>query len=232
MIGADARRMVERIVQVFETGSASDSGYGVAAVLRDGAGISYGRHQCTDRAGSLDHVVMLYLDLGGELLDGDVLRMLQRDESTQWDPGNLTRDQRDILDRLEQAGADPIMREAQDRVFDVHYWQPAARQALDLRLAHPLSWLVIYDSTIHSGPHGVARIRPRFPALPPSRGGDERVWVKQYVAARRLWLATHRLEAVRRTVYRMDVIEHLIDHDHWRLLSPVSLPRPFAGVTL
>ena len=224
--------MIGRIVQVLETGTAGESSYSTVAVLQDGAGISYGRHQCTDRAGSLDAVVMLYLDLGGSMLGTDVLQALRDDESTRWDPDALTVSQRHIMEQLRTAGSDPIMRRAQDRVFDRHYWRPAHRQSIDMELVLPLSWLVVYDSTIQSGTRGVARIRPRFPALPPSRGGDEQTWTRQYVTARRRWLASHPNREVQKSVYRMDIMQYLVDSDNWQLSPPIPLPRPFLGITL
>ena len=51
----DARR-IKSIVSVFETGKAEGDPAAVV-VLPDGAGISYGLHQATDRAGSLDEIV-------------------------------------------------------------------------------------------------------------------------------------------------------------------------------
>jgi chitosanase len=217
----------KKIVNVFETGRAAGD-YGMAVLLHDGAGISYGRSQATDKGGNLDRIVYRYLDLGGSL--GDQLRphlnRLDTNETAKVDPDNPPGWAKDLMELLREAGEDPKMRQAQDEVFDEQYWVPAANQAVAMQLVEPLSWAVVYDSTIHSGPNGVSRIRPLFPEMPPSRGGDERAWTRAYVAARYAWLAGHSRLAVRNTVYRMQAFQSLMDAGKWSLALPVHIPRP------
>ena len=52
----DAERIIKMIVNTFETGE-PEGNYGLAVLLQDGAGISYGRSQATDRGGNLDAIV-------------------------------------------------------------------------------------------------------------------------------------------------------------------------------
>jgi chitosanase len=227
-ISADAERIIKMIINTFETGR-PEGDYGAAALLHDNAGISYGRPQATDRGGNLDAIVYRYLDLGGGEY-GDKLRpyldRLETDDTARVDPDRPPQWVKDLMKLLSAAGEDPVMRQAQDQVFDEAYWVPAAQQAQAMGLELPLSWAVVYDSTIHSGPNDVPRIRRLFPEVPPSRGGDEKAWTRAYIAARYAWLASHPRHAVRLTVYRMRSLQALADADHWRLEPPVRLLKP------
>ena len=63
----EQRHAIDCVVAIFETGKVpSAKSYGTCSILNDGAGISYGKHQCTDKAGSLDLVCKKYIELGGQ----------------------------------------------------------------------------------------------------------------------------------------------------------------------
>jgi chitosanase len=118
---------------------------------------------------------------------------------------------------LSDAGRnDPKMREVQDEFFDKKYFQPAIAWATANGFTLPLSALVIYDSFIHSG--GILWfLRKRFLETPPANGGNEKKWIKQYVATRQHWLATHSNTALHPTVYRTGCFIREIDKDDWFL---------------
>ena len=88
-------------------------------------------------------------------------------------------------------------------------------------LTKALSLLVVYDTCIHSGPGGVTNIRNRFAAKSPANGGDEATWVKEYINARRAWLAANPNVLVQKTVYRMDALKALVDAGAWDLKTPL-----------
>ena len=223
------RRVSEAIVSVFETGRPNGDPSAVV-VLEDGAGISYGVHQGTDKSGALDAIVSRYIAEGGALAVELSAYLPHLVENRSITAGARAEWVRDLMDVLRRAGADPIMRQAQDDVFEEGYWLPAVRIAKRLGLVEPLSMAVIYDTTIHSGPAGVDRIRPRFRALPPSRGGAERAWTRAYVIARRDWLNAHPTPAVRRTVYRMAAFLAWIADGRWDLATPLVVPHPRAVI--
>lgn len=231
-ISLEHKRVIQSILSVFETGKV-DGDYGAAIVLQDGAGISYGKHQSTDRSDSLDAIVYRYADLGGRY-SGDLARylpQLEEDATALVDPENLPVWVRELMGLLTEAGrSDVLMQKAQDQIFDELYWSPAVDQAMAMKLVLPLSWLVVYDSTIHSGVHGVATIRRRFPQVPPSRGGDEKEWVKAYLNARRSWLAGSSKAAVQATVYRIDSMLQLVQENNWDLQTPLTLRKPHVTV--
>lgn len=213
------------VVSVFETGRARGD-YGAATVLNDGAGISAGRFMATDRADSLDAILQRYLDLGGGT-HGDALRPyldeLERDESVLAVPSEPPTWVRNFIALWKQAGADPIMRRAQDEVFDEQYWRPAATQAEAMGLRFPLSWCAVWDTVIQSGAGGVARIRRMFAQRPPIQGGDEKAWTVAYVVARRKWLAAFPNAVVQKTTYRPDALLALVQAGNWSLTPPFKV---------
>lgn len=232
---------IDRMLAVVETGKLpTPDAYGTATVLADGAGISYGLHQGTDRGGTLDAIVMRYLDLGGAFAEQfrAYLPRLAANETAALDPKALPRWCSDLMELLGRAARqDALMRRAQDEVFRERYALPAESQAASMGLSFPLSIAVVYDTCVQSGSDGVARIRSRFPEVPPARGGDERAWTAAYVRARRAWLAGYSSgnaghdEAVHRSVYRMDWFQAVIAAGNWRLCAPfkwgsVTIPDP------
>lgn len=222
------RAVIDAMLAVIETGHLpSAASYGTATVLRDGAGISYGKHQSTDGSDTLDAVVLRYIDQGGALA-GELrpyLPQLRANATTRIDPG--TPWVRELLAILGRAGADPVMQRAQDQVFDELYWHPMARQAEAMGLQHALSWAVLYDTAVQSGPAGIGRMRRLFDEVPPVRGGDERAWTTAYARARRGWLAGFvgrddgHTAAVRRSVYRVDALLEMVRAGNWELRTPL-----------
>ncbi len=230
-IDPDELATIAACITVNETGRLpSPEARGTATVLTDGAGISYGPKQVTDRADSLDAVVRRYADYGGRLGDRleAYLPRLDADATAGLDPRNLPAWALDLLDALHEAGSDPVMARAQDEVFAEQYLSPALARAEAMGLRLPLSRLALCDTAVHSGPSRIDSLRRAFPERPPVRGGEERVWTSAFLRARRAWLAgfVGRDDAhtalVRRTVYRVDWILGLVARDAW------DLRRPFA----
>ena len=190
---ASSQNTIYSVLSVIETGKLEPD-YGSAHVLADGAGITFGKHQSTDRSDSLDAILWRYIDKGGSLSVELALYMpwLKENGTAGEDPGNLSERCQELIDVLHATGTDPVMHEAQDFVFRERYWQPAISHALHMGLQLPLSMLVCYDTQIHSGngSGSIANIRKRFPEVPPSGGGDEKAWVRAYLEARREWLLT------------------------------------------
>jgi len=118
---------------------------------------------------------------------------------------------------LRDAGRkDPIMQAVQDAFFEKRYFEPAMDWADKNGFALPLSGLVIYDSFIHSGSI-LWLIRQRFAESPPSAGGREKVWTRDYVIERNKWLKSHHRPAVRKSSYRTEVLIRGIGRDNWDL---------------
>ncbi len=231
---AEARRVSWAILSVFESGN-PDGQYSAFAVLRDGAGISYGRKQGTDESGTLDAIVSGYIQANGRYASQlrPYLPRLQANETVVLDPDPTTWPgwMHNLKQLLVAAGEDPVMHTVQNRVFDRLFWRPAVQAWQELGLRSPLALAVVFDTSIHSGsPAAIGWVRRRFAVKPPREGGDEREWVRQYVLARRRWLATHEKTALHATVYRMDAFLRLIDAGNWGLHTPIHITRPRATI--
>lgn len=215
---------IDCILSIFETGRIpTPSAYSTCTVLADGAGVSYGKHQCTDKAGSLDLVVKRYIAKKGKHADEleDFLPQLATNESTKVPPkGPHPHWLQSFMNNLKIAGADPVMQAAQDEVFHEHYFAPALKACKEMGLTKALSCAVVYDTCIHSGPGMVGAMRNKFAAVPPSKGGDEKEFIKQYLQAREDWLKASANELVRKTTYRMDALQALVATDNWDLKTP------------
>lgn len=225
-ITENQRRVIDCVLSIFETGRIpTPAAYSTCAILPDGAGISYGKHQSTDRGGTLDKIVDLYIQKGGKHAAElkQFVPKLALNESAKVDPKNIPSWAKYLMGVLKTAGTDPVMQECQDVIFDSDYWVPAVGHANTLGIKSALGHLVVYDTCIHSGPGGVAIIRARFPELPPVKGGDEKAWVQAYVNARRTWLAGNKNPIVQRTVYRMDAFNELIKSGNWDLNTPLAI---------
>ena len=223
----EQKHVVDSIIAIFETGKVpSASAYSACTVLADGAGISYGKHQCTDKAGSLDLVAKKYIAKGGNHAQelAEFLPQLATNESSKVPPaGPHPYWLQSLMNLLRIIGAEKKMQEAQDEVFDENYFLPALNACKSMGLVHPLSLAVIYDTCIHSGPGMVGAMRNKFAAVPPAKGGDEKVFIRQYLDARRGWLASSANPLVQKTVYRMDAFFALVNADAWDLKTPLTV---------
>lgn len=206
------RLICERVLNVFETGTLGGR-YGAISIFADGPNlirqVTYGRSQTTEY-GKLGDLVRRYVAAGGtfsEALRGYVPLI-----------GNtaLVDDAR-FKDLLRRAGnEDPVMQRVQDVFFDERYFQPALAWAAANGFTEALSALVIYDSFIHSGSI-LSFLRARFPELPPARGGSERLWITQYMAARHDWLSNHERADLRASAYRTRDLTREIGRGNWDL---------------
>ena len=233
-ITKEQKYVVDCVLSIFETGKIpSKESYQTCTILSDGAGISYGKHQATDRAGSLDKIAQLYVDKKGPL-SLELLPYMQRlaqNETASVDPKKPPVWAQKLIDILKRAGADSVMQECQDEVFDAGYWIPALGHVQNIGLKTALGALVVYDTCIHSSPGGVANIRALFPEAAPAKGGDEKAWVLAYIEARKDWLLRNKNPLVQKTIYRMEALKAIADSGNWDLTTPLkvrgtTIPKP------
>lgn len=222
----EQKKAIDAILSVFETGKVpTPAAYQTCTILRDGAGISYGKHQATDNAGSLDKIVAKYIAAGGKHAEAlkPYVPKLTANDTAKLNPAAPPDWARALVSLLKEAGTDPVMQKAQDDVFDENYWSPAVTHAKAIGLTTALGYAVVYDTCIHSGPGRVATHRAAFPQKSPANGGDEKEWVKAYVGARKAWLAGSSNALVQRTVYRMETFEGLMASGNWSLATPFTV---------
>jgi chitosanase len=223
-ITEEQKKVIDAILCIFETGKLpSTLAYSSCSILSDGAGISYGKHQSTDKGGALDKIVELYIEKGGIHSESlkPFLSALATNETSKVSPTQPPEWAKELILLLKEAGKDPVMQECQDVIFDSCYWIPALGHVDNIGATSALSHLVVYDTCIHSGPGGVANIRSKFPEPSPKRGGDEKIWVTAYIKARREWLASHKNPLVQKTVYRMDALNEIVKSNNWDLKTPM-----------
>ena len=204
--------LCERVVNVFETGSIRGN-YAAISIFEDGPNdirqITYGRSQTTEY-GNLRELVQMYVDAGGRFADqlGGYVPRIGRVALV---------DDAVFKDLLRRAGKeDQVMRDTQDAFFDRRYFQPALRWAGQNGFSRALSVLVIYDSFVHSG-QILDLLRSRFTEPPPASGGNEQVWIREYVEVRHQWLLTHPRAAVRSSAYRTRDLGREIARGNWDL---------------
>ena len=223
VVTPDQKRFIDSVLSINETGKLpSATAYSTVTILKDGAGISYGKHQSTDRSGSLDAIVMRYLDLNGSLASkfDPYLSSLNANFSSKVDPSNPPADVKALMKLLSDAGKDPLMQRAQDEIFDEQYWIPSVHRGQAMKLNLPLSYLALYDTCIHSGPGRIDALRKVFPEVPPASGGDEKSWTKAFLNARYSWLKSYPNTLVQRSADRVTAILKIAAADNWDLKTP------------
>ena len=217
-LSAQQRRLIERVINVFETGSA-DGDYGMIAIFADGPHdirqITYGRSQTTEY-GNLRLLVADYVASSGSF-SAALAPYADLVGSTP-----LTNDS-EFKRLLRSAGRqDSVMQRAQDKFFERVYFAPAKRWCETEGFVSALAVLVTYDSFIHSGSM-LWSIRSQFAEMTPVNGGDERAWIKAYVTARHAWLKSHRREAVRLSAYRTKDLLREVSRANWDLaIEPIT----------
>ena len=202
--------IAKQIISCFEHGTPVPQ-YGSVSVLRDDNGrlqISYGIIQTNEKS-NLGRLLDCYCSRHGAYYR-DFARYI-----TSIGYNKLHADE-EFKDLLRLAGQDHIMMECQEELYNEKYIRPSEIWASERGFSLPLSFLVILDSYIHSGTVPYF-LRKRFIEPVPSRGGDERQWVKDYVACRKRWMEKHENNLIRNCVYRMDCFITLILDDNWSL---------------
>ena len=207
----EQKKKIQSILNVFETGSIGGD-YGNVSIFSDGPKdrrqITYGRSQTTEW-GHLPSLVKEYVQAEGKY-------------SSFFQPYlpkigkvSLVEDVK-FINKLKDAGKDPVMQKTQDVFFDEHYWAPAYGFVKANGFTLPLSGLVIYDSYIHSG-SVPDFLRSKFPAKVPAKGGNEKQWIEQYLNVRNSWLANHTRPILRKTTYRTKNMIAAVKENNWDL---------------
>lgn len=211
------KRTAQAIVNVFETGTPAGDYAAVTLLPGDTGHLTYGRAQTTLGSGNLYLLIKAYCSAPGAAWADALSPYLPRLQDIDLGLDHDTR----FRTLLADAGSDPVMREVQDAFFDRVFWTPAALAADGLGLTEPLAVAVVYDSKVHGS---WAHIRDRVTeARGHPRSIGARAWIGAYVSARRAWLAGHSNALLRRTVYRMDAFQDLLDARNWQLGLPLRV---------
>jgi chitosanase len=136
--------------------------------------------------------------------------------------GNLLPKNSDFAKACKDAAADPIFRQVQEECFESMYMSPAFTWAKSNGFTFELSFLVIADSYLHSGSM-LAFLMAKFPEKKPVAGGNEKVWIKSYLDARKAWLAGHTNKILNGTVYRANAYLSSLAKGDWNLEQPIVM---------
>ena len=205
---------IQAIVNIFETGHVLGEYGRVTVIPGDRGHLTFGRSQASLSSGSLHTVLERYCAAAGSMFGHRLRRSLPL--IAQSDP-SLDGDRR-LHNLLRATADDPVMRHVQDQFFMDVYFRPATLLAARMGITDPLGVAVIYDSFVHGS---WDLVRDRVPGTPTSRG--QRTWIREYVVARRAWLATHPRNDLHGTVYRMDALGLLIGEGAWALELPLHV---------
>jgi len=216
------KKKIEQVVNAFETGSATGK-YDILVKYPDYSDpatntrivqVTFGRSQTTE-FGHLQALIQDYVNSDGKYAE-ELRPYLDRIGKKPSLATDAT-----FCSLLRNAGKeDPIMKTCQDQLFELKYYQPAHNWFTTNGFTLPLSLLVIYDSTIHSGSI-LSFLRKRFSTVVPVSGGDEKEWIENYVDARNNWLANHSDHLLRNTVYRTQCLKQQVAQNNWNLAQAV-----------
>lgn len=129
-------------------------------------------------------------------------------------PSRISREPRPRVEKSHEGTLTPFV-----RFFDAVYWDAAVRAAAKAAITTPLGVAVVYDSTVH-GSWLLMRDRTSEQSGTVAALGEQ-VWIANYIATRRHWLATHPRKDLRATVYRMDAMRRLVELQAWGLSLPL-----------
>jgi chitosanase len=204
------------IINILETSEVLGK-YGQVTVIEDDSGhLTFGRSQTTLSTGNLGSLIGKYCSAPGARFSSRLQVYLPKlkDKLTE-----LDNDPR-LHNLLRATADDPVMRKVQDEFFDKAYWQPALAKAAQMRICSALGIAVVYDSTVH-GSWELIRDRTVQQYGEIGAAVSEQNWIAGYIKIRREWLANHERPDLRRTVYRMDEFQKLVQHDSWPLELPL-----------
>lgn len=210
----------DTLIAIFETNQTIGAYSVVANIVGDTGGLSYGKHMASLKSGGVPAILVDYRERGGSLageFDPYMAALLDRDLEAF--PKNHP-----IENLLERAGRDPIMRQVQDDFFWKGYMLPAIMKCEEYGFIHPLSFCVIYDSSIHSGTdwHRKTFVQELNAELGPPSASNEMEWVKEYLLRRGAWLRSL-LNAAKTTDYRTRALHDLAERGCWDLALPLTL---------
>ncbi len=213
-------KKISSVLNAFETGS-KDGDYSNVSIYPDGVNnslqVTFGKMQTTEN-GNLKTLLKMYVAAKGEYADYFIPKIpligkisLVKDET--------------FIATLKLSGKEQIMRDTQDLFFEQIYGEKARAFYYENKFSLPLSYLVIFDSIIHSGKIR-DDIRDMFSEVPPSMGGDEKAWILAYVKARRKWWKAHANNPYKgvegKGTYRADCFLDAIKKSNWDLSKTIN----------
>jgi chitosanase len=214
-LSATQARTAQAIINIFETGTVLGR-YGQVTLIEHDAGhLTFGRSQSSLGSGNLGRMIAAYCGHQGARFGARLATYLPRMNDRDFSLDNDFK----LHNLLRASADDPVMRDTQDRFFDRGFWQPAQGEAAALGIRTPLGVTTVYDSLVHGSWGPLRDLTIQHNGSVAKLG--EQAWISAYIANRRSWMAGHARPDIRATVYRMDTLAALAQHDQWSLQLPL-----------
>lgn len=218
MITESKLNICRRILNCFENDSASpETDYSSIYIYNDGKNrrkqVTLARGFTQD-GGNLWRVLSNYINKNGKYAEFFVPYRSKMSD------GSLYTDKIFLQTLVKASKEDPLMKNAQDEIFNQVYLSGAINYFQNYKFTTPLSFAVIVDSTLQSGGM-LSRLTNGFPEKKPSSGGDERKWITQYVQTRHKWLSGSSSRAIRNSAYRTRFFLNELKKNNWELNCPL-----------
>jgi len=216
MLSGIQKRIIQAIVNAFETGTALGDYGNVTLIPGDEGHLTYGRSQTTLGSGNLFILIDRYCAAPGCQFGAQLSPFLQRVKNQDF---SLDNDQT-FRRLLQQAGKDPVMIATQDRFFDDVYFKPALNICQTMGITTALGHAAVYDSCVHGS---FDMIRDTTNANRGTIGVlGENAWVKAYLETRKAWVTREPqpFALARNTVFRMNDLLAQVNANNWDLKLP------------
>ncbi len=248
-------KTVKSIVGIIETGKLGGDP-STLVVLEDGAGITYGKHQCTENSGNLWKLIFQYYCPKENAKFKEEFEYYDRIlyKNKEYGTKSALKNDEEFKSLLKAAAQqDPIMVIAQEEMFHTEFFEPALKLSQEFNVKYPLGLLIIYDMFIHSGQTGATKLIKRFDenwiepeelsAKQELQAADilelNKAWIKDLIEDRHQWLISYtssspgHQKVVRTSSYRTASYKRLIEKEAWNLELPLEfiLDRSVVGVS-
>ena len=132
-----------------ETGS-GEGKYNIAKDIGDGAGISFGAYQLTEKSGNIEkYIKQVYAKTNDPVAMGHLSKFRR---------GMYTGDKKSLISYLQQSGDTAVGKAAQDFLFKSMYLDPAKELASKYKITDKASISQIIDHAVNAGMGGAARM--------------------------------------------------------------------------
>lgn len=215
MIAKDKELLMHQVINAFEQGE-KDTKYDVIYIYHDGPGkirqitVSFG----ITEYGNLKKLIVNYINAQGALADKFKPYVDKIGKTALVDDDTF----KSLI--IQAARDEQLMRDQMEDVYEEQYFDPAYTWFTRNGFTTNLSMMVCLDTFIHSGSFLSFLLRPMTNKLPIKNITQEKAWIKEYVKARRQWLATASNSILHGTVYRMDFMNEQISNNNWTLDTP------------
>lgn len=179
--------------------------------------LSGGLMMASTLSGNLGKLLRLYQKNGGVGLSDMVIRSIE--SKSVLNSELLVKAFRALF---KNAAGDPIMKSTQLDFFSDQFLAPAEKMSSNLGITEPLGRVVVFDSFIQGAFKTVkAHVMEHYP----NTQQDLNQWdlIREYLKARRDWLANNPNKALHPTVDRVDSLMHLEKIGNWKLDLPLEL---------